>query len=39
MAKDKLTIPDTIHVGFNARSDTYTGKLGYVGLAKRLDSL
>lgn len=28
--KDSLIIPDNIQVGFNTRTDTYTGKLAYV---------
>src|SRR5271156_1573197 len=27
---DKLIIPQKIHVGFDKRSDTYSGKLGFV---------
>lgn len=27
---EKLNIPDKIKVGFQERSDTYTGKLSYV---------
>jgi hypothetical protein len=30
MPSDKMIIPKTITVGFQNRSDTYTGKLGYV---------
>lgn len=30
MANERLNIPDTLKVGFNKRSDTYTGKLAYV---------
>ena len=30
MNNDKLFIPTTCKVGFQARSDTYTGKLGYI---------
>lgn len=30
MSNTKLFIPDTIHVGFRKRQDTYTGKLAYV---------
>jgi hypothetical protein len=30
MTKEKMIIPKTITVGFKKRTDTYTGKLGYV---------
>lgn len=30
MNNDKLFIPTLCKVGFQARSDTYTGKLGYI---------
>lgn len=30
MASSKMNIPKTIHVGYNERRDTYTGKLAYV---------
>ena len=30
MANERLNIPETLKVGFNSRSDTYSGKLAYV---------
>ena len=30
MANERLNIPETLKVGFNNRTDTYSGKLAYV---------